>query len=101
MQLPYFQTSLKELSLLQTRWKAIIDPVIAIPSNQGSLLANVPLVNGSNTINHLLGRKLVGWSICRQNALASIYDAQDVNQHPELTLVLISNATVIVTLEVF
>lgn len=101
MQLPYYQTMIKELSLLQTKWKSILDPVLANPITQGGILMSVPLASGVNTINHLLGRKLVGWTIIGINGAAVIYDIQASNQKPELTLVLQSNASVLVNLEVF
>lgn len=101
MQLPYFQSEIKELSLLQTKWKSILDPLLATSSVQSSILPNVILSNGTTVINHKLGRKLVGWKIVRQRAAASIYDTQDSNQTPQLTLVLVSNAVVVVDIEVF
>jgi hypothetical protein len=101
MQLPFFQTAIQELSLLQTKWKSILDPVISQASVQSIILPNVPLKNGTTVVNHLLGRKLVGWKVIRQRASASIYDTQDSNQTPNLTLVLVSSAAVSVDLEVF
>lgn len=100
-QLPYFQTIIKELSLLQTKWKSILDPVLANPSTQGGILKNIKINNGTTVINHLLGRKLVGWQIIGINGPATIYDAQASNQKPEITLILHSNASVVVNLEVF
>ncbi len=86
---------------MQTSWTAQLNPLLANPTSSNSILKSVSLVTGSNTINHLLGRKLQGWSLTRQRAAASIYDDQDNNQSPELTLVLISNAPVVIDLEVF
>jgi hypothetical protein len=101
MSLPYFQSAVKELSLLQTRWAAIIDPFLSRISNSANILDDVPLKTGNNVINHKLGRKLKGWRIIRQDAAASIYDAQATNQSPDLTLVLISSAPCLLSLEVF
>lgn len=56
---------------------------------------------GTNTINHLLGRTLQGYRIIRQRAAASIHDEQDDNQMPQLTLVLVSTASVVIDLEIF
>lgn len=96
-----FQTKLQELMLLQTDWIAKINPFLASASNNSSILQNVLLVSGKNTINHKLGRKLQGWQITRQRAPASVYDNQDSNQMQDLTLVLISSASVVVDLEIF
>jgi hypothetical protein len=101
MQLPKIQSRSKELMLLQTKWISILNPVLALPTNDSSILTSVSLKPGSNTINHGLGRKLQGWSIVRQRASASIYDNQDNNQMPELTLVLVASAPVVVDIEVF
>lgn len=99
MQLPYFQTADELLSKMQTKWKSILDPILAKP--QSLILKNVALINGTTVINHLLGRKLQGWKPVRLRALASIYDTQDSNQTPDKTLVLVSNAAVVADIEVF
>lgn len=96
-----FTTAIKELSLMQTSWAAQLDPILANPTNSSLILQKVELIAGTNTINHKLGQKLQGWKLTRQRAPASIYDAQDGNQRPELTLVLISSAPVVIDLEVF
>ena len=99
--LPYFQTSLPELSKLQTTWASQINPVLTTPLLQGIILPNVTLVIGNNVVNHLLGRKLQGWFIVRQRSTAAVHDTQDSNQTPTLTLQLASNAVVVVDLYVF
>lgn len=101
MLLPLQQTEDQSLSLLQTKWKAIIDPLLSSPSNQANILSVIPLSNGTTVINHLLGRKLVGWRIIGINAAATVYDKQASNQTPAETLILVSNAACIVNLEVF
>lgn len=106
MPLPKFQSigqwvSPKDFSLLQTNWAALIDPILGRRQNQSNILSDVPLAIGANTINHLLGRKLAGWKPILQNAAASLYDNQSTNQTPELTLILVSDAAVTVSLEVF
>lgn len=101
MSLPIYSTSVRELSMLQTQWASQINPVLANPILNNNILKNVSLVAGSNTINHLLSRKLQGWIIVRQRALASIYDNQDSNPNPAQTLILTSNNPVVVDLVVF
>lgn len=99
--LPIFKDDNTNLMLLQTKWSSQLNQLLSNPSLQSIILKQVPLASGSNTINHLLGRRLIGWRIVRQRALASIYDNQDNNQSPELTLILVSNNAVSVDLEVF
>lgn len=89
------------LPLMQTQWSQAIDPVISNPTNNTSILKNISLVTGANVVNHRLGHPLQGWQVIRQRAAASIYDTQDSNQTPQLTLNLVSSAPVVVDLEVF
>lgn len=101
MALPQFQSNDKDFQLMQNTWAAQLNPVLANPGLKSSILKNVNLVNGTNTINHKLGRKLQGWRLVRKRSAAEIYDEQDSNQHQDLTLVLMSNASVSVDIEVF
>jgi len=89
------------MGLMQTAWATQLNPVIANPLAQGRLIQNVSLVSGANVINHQLGRKLQGWILTRQRSAASIYDTQDSNTMPALTLQLTSSAAVTVDLFVF
>ena len=100
MKLPLFQSQNSDLNLIQTKWKSLIDPVLASPLLDGRLVSTT-LAVGSNKINHLLGRKLIGWVIVGVNGVANIYDTQASNQTPELTLNLTSDAAVKVNLWVF
>lgn len=95
--LPQKQT----LDQMSTKWSAIINPFLQNPSNNRSILKNVSLTTGTNTINHLLGAPLQGWNPVRVRASATFYDQQDTNQTPELTLILISSSNVVIDLEVF
>lgn len=101
MALPTFQSNDRVFQMLQTQWASQLNPVLAKPQLQSSILKNVSLVIGDNVINHLLGRPLQGWKLVRQRAAASIYDLQDSNQTPNLTLVLNSSAAAVVDIEVF
>lgn len=105
MSLPIYQTTedsvQQSLSLLQTSWASKLNPILANPVSNGLLLKNVSLVNGTNAVNHKLGRKLQGWIVTRKRANAELHDEQDSNQNPSLTLTLVSDADVIVDLYVF
>lgn len=89
------------LMLLQKQWIPQLNGLLRNPSLQSTILQKVSLHAGPNTINHLLSRNLQGWRIVRQRAQASIYDTQDSNPSPNLTLILVSSATVEVDIEVF
>lgn len=99
--LPIFQTQLRELSQMQTKWAASLNPIVANPMVLGQQLENVQLVTGPNVVNHGLGRNLQGWLIVRQRSAASVYDTQDNNQLSALTLNLTSSADVSVDLWVY
>lgn len=87
--------------IAQDRWASILNPVIKNPSNNRSLLTNISLIAGTNVINHKMGQRLQGWNPVRIRASATFYDLQDDNQTPELTLVLVSSANVVIDIEVF
>lgn len=101
MTLPIYKSDSEEMSLMQTRWASILDPIIKNPAVKSIILKDVQLVSGTNAVNHRLGRALQGWNVVRQKSAASLYDDQDNNSMPALTLILISSADVIVSLEVF
>lgn len=98
MSLPLFQTPDQTLSLLQTRWKSVLDPVISEPFNSGLILSSVPLINGTTVINHTLGRMQQGWVLTDIQGVASIYREEAFNA---LTLTLTSSAAVTVDIFVF
>jgi len=101
MALPIFKSDSNEMGLMQTAWATQLNPLIANPICNGKVLKNVELSSGANVINHLLGRKLQGWILTRQRSSATIYDTQDANKFPELTLQLTSSAAVVVDIYVF
>jgi hypothetical protein len=78
-----------------------LSPVLSAPLLNGALLQGQVLVTGDNTINHTLGRALTGWIIVRKRGTATIYDKQDTNSLPALTLVLNASAGETVDLCVF
>lgn len=101
MILPNFQGGDIPFQMLQSAWGGILNPFLSNPTLQNLILKNVSLVTGANVINHKLQRKLQGWSIVRQRSAATLYDNQDTNQTPDLTLVLVSSANVSIDLVVF
>lgn len=90
-----------DLPKMQTTWASAIDPVINNPIINGLILQNISLTTGTNVINHKLGRKLQGWYITRVRSSVTIYDTQDSNQTPELTLILVASAPATINLAVF
>lgn len=80
--------------LANPKWAAELNPLLGNSQNNARILKSVPLVSGVNNINHLLGKTLQGWSIVRRRQYVvsgtptayDIYDTQDSNQTPQLTL---------------
>lgn len=102
MSLPIFTVEDKDLSMLQTRWATELNPLLLNPILQGTQLKRVLLSTGANVINHKLGRKLQGWIITRWiGASAGVYDTQDTNSMPQLTLELNSSGNVSVDIYVY
>lgn len=102
MSLPKFKSDDQSLTLMQSAWATQLDPVLKLPLSTSVLLKSVELVVGANSVNHKLGRKLVGYFITRMRTLHSdIYDTQDSNRTPDLTLLLNSSAAVVVDILVF
>lgn len=98
MGLPIFQTDNKDLSLMQTRWKSELDPIIQNPLTDPLILTSVSLAPGVNVINHRLGRKPQGWFISDVNAAITLYRSQPFN---DLTLTLTSSGVAIINLVVY
>lgn len=86
---------------MQTKWASQLNPLLSKEITKGQLLQDIVLINGKTVVNHKLGRPLIGYWVVLKNAAAEIYDSQDTNQMPQLTLVLNSNAAVTVSLWVF
>lgn len=99
--LPRFDSTDRSMTLLQSAWASKIDPLLNNPLANGRILKQVTLQVGTNQVNHGLQKPLQGWYIVRQRSAASVYDNQDNNQMPSLTLELVSSAVVIVDLFVF
>lgn len=101
MRLTLVQTDSKDLGMLQTNWAAVLNPLLTRQQNQSLIIKNVSLAVGSNNIPTGLDRALQGWKIIRQRAQANIYDDQDNNTTPAKSLILVSDAVVVIDLEIF
>ncbi len=94
----YQKANDQQFMQMQTAWAAEINPVLALPIVQGFLLSNIALINGETTINHLLGRKMIGWIIVDIDTGAAVYRSKPYN---DKTLTLTSGASCTVSLWVF
>ena len=87
--------------LARNKWSSELNPIIANPIVNGSILQNITLVSGLNVINHKLGQNLLGYVVIMKSANVAIYDSQTKNQTPQLTLQLISSGPAVINLYVF
>lgn len=94
MQLPL----IGDLGKLSTRWKSLLDPVLANILLNGRAIEGVALINGNTVINHKLSRVQQGWLVTDIDAVASIYRSATFN---DKTLTLHSSAACNVNLWVF
>lgn len=86
------------IGLMQERWSAILNPVIANPLNGVNILENIALNNGVTVVNHKLSRQQQGWLLTDIQGLATIYRSAPFN---DKTLTLTSSAPVTVNIGVF
>lgn len=84
--------------LANPKYAATLNPLLANPLNQASLLKNVPLKAGVNVINHLIGQTQQGWYFTDVDAAITAYRSAPFNN---LTLTLTCSAPATVSIAVF
>lgn len=101
IRIPYQQTTDRQLNQFQTALAGALRPITSLPTSQSSILTQVTITSGTNTISHGLGRILSGWYPVRVRSQATLWDSQDGNTTPSLTLILNSTANTVIDLVVF
>ncbi len=85
--------------MASTRWSADINPVLALPQNNGTIIKSVTLTAGTPTVvNTLLQRKVQGWVVTDISTDATVWRTQPLNS---TNLTLNCSADCIVDLWVF
>lgn len=79
-------------------WAQALNPLIANPLNNMSVLTRIALVVGDNIINHSLGRMMTGWFLTDIQGIATVYRSAPFNA---VTLTLTVSAAVTVNIGVF
>lgn len=95
------RTQNAEVSSLQDATEAVLKQIRNRQIIDGRLIEGVTIETVETVVDHKLGRALRGWIVVRQGADARIWDQQDDNARPELSLVLVASASVKVSLWVF
>lgn len=83
------------------KWAATLNPLLANPLVSGRIINDVAVVTGDNVINHGLGDTLQGYIVIGNNANVTVYDKQQVNPRPYLTLILVASGAAVLSLYVF
>lgn len=100
MQLPQMVSLDRDLQLMQTRWRSILNPVLNNPFINGTQLNDISLVSGNNVLNTKLGKAYQGWIITSmRNAFAQIYEVSSTD--PTINLTLNASAPTLVDIYVF
>lgn len=95
------QNILRIVNQLQSNIQESIVPLVSNIQNDSTILTSISLKAGqNNVINHTLNRDLIKWTVVRQRGQARIWDAQDGNPSPNLTLWLHTDTDVSIDLEV-
>lgn len=94
MQLPL----ISDPKVAQTKWKSILDPLLAQPISSSQILTGIVVVNGTNVINHRLGRLMQGWIVTDVQSSVILYRSAPFN---DTTFTLSSNGSSIINLLVF
>ena len=87
-----------EWEMAQNKWAGVLNPIIANPITNPTILKNISLVAGVNVINHGLQKTQQGWFISDINAAATVFRSQPFN---DKTITLTSSAAVTINLVVF
>lgn len=76
--------------------------IATTPILDGNLIEGIVIVSGTlKTVNHNLGRNLIGFMITRKSANAVIWDSQATNKNPSKTLELNASANVTISIWAF
>lgn len=96
------RTSDPDLRAVQDNVAAVVRDIGGRALLDGLLLDGVEVTTGAPvTVNHGLGRDLIGWVVVRKSATADVWDSQSTNRMPARSLVLNSSANVTLSIWVF
>lgn len=101
IKIPLVITENRDLNLFQTQLSKALQPVTTNPINQGSLLTGIAVINGQVTVNHGLGRTLMGYIVTLNNSNVNLWDSQESNPSPAQTLLLNADGNSVISLWVF
>lgn len=89
---------MQTLDMLQTKWSSILNPIIANPATNMTILPAFFLQTGVNVINHTLVQTQQGWQVLDIDAAETVYRSAPFNNK---TLTLTSSGPANIILGVF
>lgn len=99
MQLPLVSSTDSAITQLSTKWKAILDPVIANPLTQGQQISSISLAaNVPTTVYHSLGQAPQGWFPVDNQASANVWRTQPFNNK---TITLEASADTVISIWIY
>lgn len=99
MALNIFQTPDQPMMLMQKQWSSQLNPFLANILIQGRPITSIDLVaNTPLTLNHYLGRQMIGWILIDNTAFCEVKRTQLLNSQ---TLTLEANADTTISLWCF
>lgn len=76
---------------LNMHLKKLFEALSLNPILQGNLVRDIPLANGANTVEHLLGRKYIGYIVTRITANTVVWETT-TNTQKDLFIILNTSA---------
>ena|ERR1035437_1971864 len=86
---------------LQSNIQDVLSQIVLDPFIDGITLTDINIRVGSNTINHTLGRNVIGYIVVSQDQIGNITTLQKTNRNQNKTLMLNSDQNMIVSLRIF
>jgi hypothetical protein len=84
--------------LANPKWASSLNPLLANPLNNASVLYDVSLGSGVNVIDHKLGHMMLGWFLIDPQGTATVYRSAPLN---DLTLTLTASASLVTSIGVY
>lgn len=96
-----FDKVVRSFNMLQTNIQTVLDQIVLDPFVDGTTLADIVVSVGSNTINHTLGRKPLGYVLISKDQNGDVWSGQAANKSADKTLILNSNQNMTISLRIF
>jgi|ERR1035437_995834 hypothetical protein len=86
---------------LQSNIQDVLSQIVLDPYLDGLTLTDINIVVGTNTINHTLGRNVIGYIVVSQDQVGNLTTLQKTNNNQTKTLMLNSDQNMVISLRIF